>query len=154
MHDYMWVEDLAQVNLDELSTLYRIAPLGDKSADTLATVFANSTIVCFTYLDGALVGAGRALSDGRECALIADVAVHPHHQRRGLGSQIMHRILTLCGEHNKIILYAKPGTQSFYLKLGFLPMNTAMGLWRHPTRALQTGILSGAQAVDASSASP
>ncbi len=62
--------------------------------------------------------------------------------------------LTLCGEHNKIILYAKPGTQSFYLKLGFLPMNTAMGLWRHPTRACQTGILSGAQVVDASSASP
>jgi hypothetical protein len=28
--------------------------------------------------------------------------------------------------HEKIILYANPGTEAFYGKLGFLPMNAAM----------------------------
>jgi hypothetical protein len=38
MDDYTWVYDVAAVDLEELSRLYRIAPLGDKPPQTLATV--------------------------------------------------------------------------------------------------------------------
>ena len=86
---YSWACDTSAIDWEELSGLYRIAPLGDKPPDALATVFGNSMFTCFAYAGGALAGAGRALADGLDCAYIADVAVHPAHQGRGLGTAII-----------------------------------------------------------------
>ena len=86
MGDYSWVHRVDDVDFNELAHLYRVAPLGNKSPEALATVFGNSMFACFVYSDGALVGAGRPLADGVDCAYIGDVAVHPDHQGRGLGS--------------------------------------------------------------------
>ena len=143
MGDYSWVHRADDVDFDELAHLYRIAPLGDKPPEALATVFGNSMFVCLVYADGALVGAGRALADGVDCAYIGDVAVHPDHQGRGLGSRIMRKLVELAQGHKKIILYASPGTEAFYSGLGFLPMKTAMGIWRDPARAIEIGLLNG-----------
>jgi predicted N-acetyltransferase YhbS len=84
------------------------------------------------------------LADGLDCAYLADVAVHPDHQRHGLGTAIIRQLLTLSQGHKKIILYANPGTEPFYARLGFLRMNTAMAIWRDPARAIETGLLSAA----------
>jgi GNAT superfamily N-acetyltransferase len=144
MDDYTWVHNVAAVDLEELSRLYRIAPLGDKPPEALATVFGNSMFTCFVYASGVLAGAGRVLADGLDCAYLADVAVHPDHQRHGLGTAIIRQLLTLSEGHKKIILYANPGTEPFYARLGFLRMNTAMAIWRDPARAIETGLLSAA----------
>lgn len=139
---YSWVHDTAGVDWEELSELYRIAPLGEKSPRDLATVFGNSRFVCFVYADEALVGAGRALADGVDCSYLADVAVHPEHQGRGLGSEIIRSLVALSEGHKKIILYADPGTEGFYERLGFLRMNTAMAIWHDPKGAIESGLLS------------
>lgn len=136
-----WVDDIRSVELNELSNLYRIAPLGEKPPETLATVFANSMFTCFVYMDEKLIGAGRVLADGFDAAYIADVAMHPDHQRHGVGKAIIRRLVELCRNHKKIILYATPGTEAFYGNLGFLRMNTAMGMWRDQEEALRAGIL-------------
>jgi GNAT superfamily N-acetyltransferase len=140
--DDSWVYELEAVDLNELSALYRIAPLGDKPPDALATVFGNSMFTCFVYAGDILAGAGRVLADGLDCAYIADVAVHPDHQGRGLGTEIIQRLVTLSRGHKKIILYANPGTEAFYGRLGFLRMNTAMAIWRDPAAAIESGLLS------------
>ena len=142
MDDYSWVDDLGAVDLAELSRLYRIAPLGDKPPEALATVLGNSMFTCFVYAGDVLAGAGRALADGLDCAYIADVAVHPDHQGHGLGKAIIRRLVTLSQNHKKIILYANPGTESFYSGLGFLRMNTAMAIWHDPAPAIERGLLS------------
>jgi GNAT superfamily N-acetyltransferase len=95
MDGYAWVHDIAAVDFDELSELYRVAPLGDKPPTALATVFGSSMFRCFVYADSVRVGAGRVLADGLDCALIADVAVHPHHQGRGIGQAIIRRLVEL-----------------------------------------------------------
>ena len=141
MDDYSWIHDLGAVDMDELSSLYRIAPLGNKPPDALATVFGNSMFMCFVYVSDVLVGAGRVLADGLDCAYIADVAVHPDHQGRGLGQAIIRQLVALSQGHKKIILYANPGTEGFYDKLGFLRMNTAMAIWRDPAPAIESGLL-------------
>ena len=141
VEDYAWVHDMAGVDLDELSGLYRIAPLGEKPPEALATVFGNSMFMCFVYAGDMLAGAGRALADGRDCSYIADVAVHPDHQGRGLGKAIISKLVDLSRDHKKIILYANPGTEEFYARLGFLRMNTAMAIWQDPTRAVASGLL-------------
>ena len=139
--DYRWVDDVSAVDYAELSNLYRIAPLGEKPPDTLAVVFRNSMFSCFAYHDGVLVGAGRALADGLDCSYLADVAVHPDHQGRGLGRAIIRRLIAASSEHKKIVLYANPGTEGFYEGLGFLHMNTAMGIWQDPDPAIASGVL-------------
>ncbi len=147
MDGYSWVRDISSVDLDELSNLYRIAPLGEKPPGALAVVFGNSIYACFVFSEG-LVGAGRALADGLDCAYIADVAVHPEHQGRGLGKAIIRDLMARCKDHRKIILYANPGTEEFYARLGFLRMNTAMGFWQDPTHAIETGLLRAVDEVD------
>jgi GNAT superfamily N-acetyltransferase len=140
--DYSWAYDTSAIDWEELSGLYRIAPLGDKPPDALATVFGNSRFTCFAYASGALAGAGRALADGLDCAYLADVAVHPAHQGRGLGTAIIRQLVARCEGHKKIILYANPGTEPFYARLGFLRMNTAMAIWHDPGRAIESALLS------------
>jgi len=141
MDEYTWVYDVSTVDLDELSRLYQIAPLGHKPPDALKTVFGHSMFTCFVYAGDMLAGAGRALADGRDCSYIADVAVHPDHQGRGLGKAIISKLVDLSRDHKKIILYANPGTEEFYARLGFLRMNTAMAIWQDPTRAVASGLL-------------
>ncbi len=142
-HDYTWIDNVDQVDLEALSTLYRLAPLGTKAPDALRTVFGHSKFAYFVYSgDAELVGAGRALADGLDCAYIADIAVHPAHQRRGLGAGIAAHLIRRCRRYKKIILYAAPGTEKFYERLGFLPMNTAMAIWHDPEAAIRSGLLS------------
>ncbi len=141
MDDYRWITDTSTVDWDELSELYRIAPLGDKPPSALKTVFGNSMFVRFVYAGDQLAGVGRAMADGLDCAYIADVAVHPDHQGRGLGKAIISELTEAAAGHKKIILYAAPGKEGFYASLGFLPMNTAMGIWQDQGRAIEVGLL-------------
>jgi len=144
LDEYDWSDDLAGVDFDELSELYRVAPLGTKPPDALRTVFGNSMFRCFVRADGRLVGAGRAVADGRDVAYIADIAVHPDHQGQGLGRAGVRRLVELAAGHKKILLYANPGTEPFYASLGFLRMNTAMAIWHDPAAAVANGLLRAA----------
>ena len=136
-----WTHDLDGIDWVELSELYRVAPLGIKPPDSLATVFGNSRYVTFARAGGRLVGAGRALADGLDCSYIADIAVHPDHQRRGLGRRIVLDLVEQSRGHRKIVLYANPGAEGFYARLGFLPMLTAMAIFADPDTAVATGVL-------------
>lgn len=138
---YAVSNDLTGLDWSELSELYRLAPLGEKPPDRLAVVFGNSMFRCLVRAEGKLVGAGRALADGLDAAYLADIAVHPDHQGRGLGQAIVRDLIEQCHGHRKIILYANPGAEPFYRRLGFLPMTTAMAIWHDPAAAVAAGVL-------------
>ena len=136
-----WSDSLETMDWDELSNLYRIAPLGNKKASDLKVVFTNSMYRTFVREDGILIGAGRAVADGIDVSYLADIAVHPDHQGRGLGKEIVSRLRELSKHHKKIILYAAPGKDTFYLKLGFKRMLTAMAVFRDQAEAVATGLV-------------
>lgn len=139
--DFSWVYDHSEVDWDELSELYRIAPLGEKPPKDLETVFSASKFKCLVYAEGILVGAGRALADGADCSYIADVAVHPQYQGLGIGRKIIEKLVALSEGHKKIILYANPGKEGFYGKLGFRKMNTAMAIFSNQKQAMESGLI-------------
>jgi len=139
-----WLFDQSSIDWVELSTLYRIAPLGDKKPDDLKLAFSNSLYKCFVRDDGVLVGAGRALADGVDCAYLCDVAIHPDFQGRGLGKAIIARLKEMSAGHRKIILYANPGKEGFYKKLGFMRMRTAMAIFKDQDRAIREGLVDDA----------
>lgn len=134
-----WSHTINGIDWAELQALYRAAPLGDKDAACLKTVFENSRYCCFAMEQGKLIGAGRALADGADCSYICDVAVLPSHQGTGVGKEIVSKLVTLSREHRKIILYAVPGKESFYRKFGFRRMLTAMAIFDDPQQAFQRG---------------
>lgn len=139
--DFEWRHTADGVDWDELSALYKAAPLGDKSAQHLHKVFSNSLFKCFAYEGGRLVGAGRALADGGDCSYICDIAVLPSHQGTGLGQQIVSSLMAQSKGHKKIILYAVPGKEAFYKRFGFLRMKTAMALFENQRQQLERGYL-------------
>ena len=136
-----WKYDRESINWKELSNLYKIAPLGDKKTDDLQKAFGNSMYKCFVFEGAQLVGVGRTLADGVDCAYICDVAVHPEYQGTGIGKSIIKKLMSLSEGHKKIILYANPGKEGFYKTLGFKRMSTAMAIFQDQTHALEVGLV-------------
>jgi citrate lyase synthetase len=137
----VWSHSIDSLDWNELAALYRAAPLGNKTPDSLKTAFTNSMFRCFAYENGNLVAVGRALADGVDCSYICDVAVLPSHQGLGVGKQIIFNLLSLSSGHKKIILYAVPGREPFYKQFGFKRMSTAMAIFESQDSALERGYL-------------
>ncbi|HEY0824982.1 MAG TPA: GNAT family N-acetyltransferase [Ramlibacter sp.] len=137
-----WTDDSHRIDWNELARLYRVAPLGEKSPDTLRTVFGNSRYKFFVFDEAdRLVAAGRALADGADCSYICDVAVLPEHQGTGLGREMVSRLVEASRGHRKIILYSVPGKEGFYRKLGFRRLLTAMAIFEDEAAAIARGHL-------------
>ncbi|MBT9493083.1 MAG: GNAT family N-acetyltransferase [Paucibacter sp.] len=102
--------------------------------------FRNSQVCCFAHIDGVLVGAGRALSDRVLWTVIYDVALLPEHQGKGLGKAIMDSLAEQAGAA-QVMLYAAPGKEPFYAKLGFRAMKTAMAKFADTERAQARGLI-------------
>lgn len=113
-------------------------------ADTLKTVgmayhdpevhkraFEASHTTVFVYAQSRLLGFGRAISDGQYQGAIYDVAVIPEAQGKGIGKSILQKILERLPNCN-LILYATPGMEGFYRKLGFGGMKTGMARFTTP----------------------
>jgi ribosomal protein S18 acetylase RimI-like enzyme len=137
-----WKFDSENIDWSELSNLYKIAPLGDKSPENLELVFNNSMYKSFVFKGSQLVGVGRALADGVDCSYICDIAVHPEYQGIGLGKGIVSLLVEFSSKHKKIILYADISKEGFYKGLGFMRMNTAMAIFRDQDLALKIGYIS------------
>ena len=137
-----WIFDHSQIDWNALARLYKIAPLGDKTPEELRVAFSGSLYKCFVFDDNEIVGVGRALADGVDCSYLCDIAVHPRCQGSGLGKAIVNKLVELSSGHRKIILYANPGKEGFYRKLGFRHMKTAMAIFKNRERALASGLIS------------
>lgn len=132
----------AEIDWDELAQLYEMASLGPKKPNELEIVFSNSLYKCFIFEGDTLIAAGRALADGLECAYLCDIAVNPKCQGHGLGKQVVQNLIEKSKGHKKIILYACPGKEGFYAKLGFKKMNTAMAIFQNEEEVINCGIIS------------
>ncbi|TEW44070.1 GNAT family N-acetyltransferase [Psychromonas algicola] len=140
--DWQYTEQ--NVNWNELSHLYKLAPLGDKKPKDLEIAFGNSMYKCFLFSKGELVGVGRAMADGVDCSYICDVAILPQYQQSGLGKSIVSKLVELSKGHRKIILYSYPGKEAFYKKLGFNRMSTAMAIFENQSQAIEWGLVNEA----------
>ena len=81
---------------------------------------------CFVgaFCGAELIGMGRAVSDGVSDAYIQDVVVFKKFRRAGIGNKIIEKIIQFLQLRRIgwIALIAEPGTQQFYMRLGFIPM--------------------------------
>ena len=82
-----------------------------------------------------LIGMGRVIGDGGCFFQVVDIAVHPRHQRRGIGYGIMDRLMTHLRKNAPksayISLFADGGAPKLYEKFGFkftAPTSVGMAL--------------------------
>jgi GNAT superfamily N-acetyltransferase len=96
---------------------------GDQADAALAGSWAAVHVL--HDLDGQTVGMGRVLGDGGWYFHVADMAVLPEHQRRGLGSVILtallDRIRRAAPPGAYVNLLADPPGRPLYARHGFTP---------------------------------
>jgi ribosomal protein S18 acetylase RimI-like enzyme len=110
----------AAVDVPQLGALFVTAGWGWRAADLtqLAALVEGSRFVVSARDGELLVGFARAISDGVTNAYVSTVAVLPEYRGRGIGAELVRRLLE--GKDTiRFVLHAAPGVQDFYRKLGF-----------------------------------
>lgn len=129
------------IDWEELCEIFIQAPLGMRDPKKLRRASENSHTVVTAFVDGRLVGFGRAISDGEYQSAIYDVVVLPEFQKKGIGISIMNGLLDSLPKGTTILIYSAPGKQDFYRKSGFCSLKTGMGLFPNPELSRAKGYL-------------
>lgn len=130
--------DDSAVDWTVLADVFERAPLGRRDPRVLEQLFRNSQVRCFAWEADRLIGAGRALTDWINWAVIFDLVVLPEHQGRGCGRAMMELLVREAGAKNAM-LHSTPGMEPFYATLGYRRMRTAMALFADPRQAAASG---------------
>ena len=110
-------------SVEEYRQLRDACGLSAASFEAARRGLPNSLCATVVRLDGELVAMGRVVGDGGRNFEIVDVAVHPDHQRRGLGTRIMRALRDWLDEHAPesayVSLIADDHSPKLYAKFGF-----------------------------------
>jgi GNAT superfamily N-acetyltransferase len=94
----------------------------ETTAERLAAALPGAWYAICARRAGEIVGTGLVLSDGAMHALIVDVIVAPEMRGRGIGTEIMKRLIARCREAGvlQVQLFSASGKRGFYERLGFV----------------------------------
>ena len=134
--------DCAGVDWEFVSDTLKRVGMASRAPALHRKAFEASAVVVFAYSNGQMVGFGRAISDGAYQAAVYEMAVVPEFQKQGIGVQIMRAILKRLPGCN-VILYASPGKEEFYRKLGLRKMKTGMALFQNADAMAARGFTDG-----------
>ena len=122
-------EDRPSVN--EVTTLFLAsglnAPIDDP--ERMERMMSSSQMIIVARVSDALIGLIRVLTDFSFNAFIADLAVLPEWQRKGIGSELV-RLATSRYPTVKFVVHPGGDSRDFYLRLGFVPAETCVSLPR------------------------
>ncbi len=110
---------------DELFSLFLTTGWNDDyqlTPEELIAAVKASTLTVSARNDHQLVGFGRLVSDGILHGMVYEMIVLPGFQGRGIGSEILRRILAMAEEIGikEIQLFCAEGKEPFYAKHGFV----------------------------------
>ncbi|MBQ4821860.1 GNAT family N-acetyltransferase [Aquimarina sp. MMG016] len=115
---------ITKPGIDQYWTLFDSTGWNDVckfTIEELDIAIENSWYSVSAYLEGILIGFGRIISDGIHHALIVDLIISPDYQGKGIGSEILKRLLEKCTGNNirDIQLFSAKEKFKFYEKFGF-----------------------------------
>jgi GNAT superfamily N-acetyltransferase len=97
--------------------------------DRLMRALRGSHCVVSAWVKGSLVGLGNALSDGSLVVYYPHMLVLPEFQRRGIGRELMKRLMKRYRGFHQHILIAEAKAVSFYRKCGFKRAGKTDPMW-------------------------
>ena len=95
----------------------------------LVRALKRSHSVVTAWIKGSLVGLGNAVSDGSLVVYYPHLLVLPEFQRRGIGRQLMKRLMNRYRGFHQHILIAEAKAVSFYRKCGFKRAGKTTSMW-------------------------
>lgn len=121
---FLFLEQPTRAQIDRITALYKSAGWWtDPGAnpDLVARIVAGSHCFALALMNGDIVGMGRAISDGVSDAYIQDVTVEKRFRNRGIGLQLVRKIVKRLEQDRLgwIGLIAGRGSSPFYEKIGF-----------------------------------
>lgn len=81
-----------------------------------------------------LVGLGNAISDGYLVVYFPHLLVHPDYQRRGIGSELVKRLMVKYQNFHQCMLVADARAVAFYKKCGFVRAGKTEPMWIYAGR--------------------
>lgn len=125
--DYRDLKDLPE---EQVLALYRANrwSSADKPTQLMAGL-ANSHTVITAWAGPRLVGLGNAISDGHLAVYFPHLLVHPEYQRRGIGREIVQRLLNRYEGLHQQVLLADYDSQEFYRRFGFTRAGRTEPMW-------------------------
>lgn len=133
MPRYHFLADPTSTEIGRITALYRQAGWwteADDDPEQVARIVRGSHCFLVASTSRGIAGMGRAISDGASDAYIQDVTVDAADRGRGIGTEIVKRIvrrLRADGLH-WIALIAENDSHPFYAPLGFRTMPNALPL--------------------------
>jgi ribosomal protein S18 acetylase RimI-like enzyme len=117
------------VDNEALNRLFQAA-WPDYPEQSFAPILSHSLAYVCAYAAKELVGFANVAWDGGAHAFLLDPTVHPDHQRRGIGRELVRRATVLARERGVEWMHVdfEPQLAGFYRQLGFQP--TEAGLMR------------------------
>jgi GNAT superfamily N-acetyltransferase len=99
--------------------------LSPRSEESVRAALPNTLFAVVVEDRGSAVGMGRVVGDGGTVFQVADIAVLPEHQGRGLGKQILDAIDAWLRQNAHpgafVNLFADRGIAPLYARYGFRP---------------------------------
>lgn len=114
-----------KVTAEELCFLQASVGFGQANRLQAETAIRNSLYCISAKVHGQIAGMGRVIGDGARIFYLQDVFIAPGYQRRGIGTEIVTRLLQYIKDnafdqaYTTIGLMAAKGKEDFYIKLGF-----------------------------------
>ncbi len=131
---YRFYDSSLAVAPRELQELYGFTSWGkSRSVEAIARMLSHTDLCCSVRYGGALVAFCRVLTDFTFRASLWDIMVHPDHQGKGLGTELIDYALThpAVAEVPLIITYTSV-LQDFLVPMGFRSVQGQMMLLRRP----------------------
>jgi predicted GNAT family N-acyltransferase len=130
MKDMVFKEERPTV--DEYNKMRESAGWGDcKNLKAVENGLASSLFHICVRKGNKLVGMGRVIGDGSMAFYIQDVIVSKEYQGKGIGTQIMNRIMDFISSvavvGAVVGLFAAKDKESFYKKFNFIPRPNESG---------------------------
>lgn len=126
-------KDCTNIDWDRVPELLNKVGMSSVDADKHRISFENSYAVVFVFDEKKMIGLGRSISDEVRQTALYDIAIDPTYQGHGIGRKVVDILLDATPDCN-FVLYASPGKEDFYRKLGFKKMKTGMMIFADPKR--------------------
>jgi len=97
--------------------------------ELLQKALINSHSLLTAWFEGELVGLGNAISDGHLVVYYPHLLVHPAHQGKGIGTQLMQMLMKRYEGFHMQMLTADGRALDFYRKCGFQRAGQTESMW-------------------------
>ncbi|WP_153115777.1 GNAT family N-acetyltransferase [Rhodocyclus tenuis] len=128
----MYAEISMQDSLEqsEVIALYRANKWSSaEKPDQLLAALRNSHSLVTARRNGQLIGIGNAISDGHLVVYFPHLLVHPDHQGKGVGRQMMNAMQKKYAGFHQQMLTADGKAIDFYKSLGFSRAGETEPMW-------------------------